>query len=57
MQFMDDCMQTLPVVHSSGACFTQNGLTYVLDEQEEDVLHRLRTVQYYYSHQSVGDRK
>ena len=54
---MDDCMQTLPVVHSSGACFTQNGLTYVLDEQEEDVLHRLRTVQYYYSHQSVGDRK
>ena len=38
MQFMDDCMQTLPVVHSSGACFTQNGLTYVLDEQEEDVL-------------------
>ena len=54
MQFMDDCLPVLPVVHMNGTFFNKDGMTHTLNEQEDAVWQRLKTVQYYYSHQSVG---
>lgn len=57
MQFMDDCMERLPVVHASNVFLTENGLTFEPEGRDEELYRHLCSVQYYYSHLSVGGTK